>query len=67
MEHGWILVVHFNPPTIKKYVSYVRQIATMSSLSENTTYYIKIFPYTNSGANIDYKTDSPEQTTITLN
>ena len=51
----------------KKYVSYGVQTATMSSLTENTTYYIKIFPYTNSGSNIDYKTSSPEQTTITIN
>ena len=49
-----------------KYVSYGVQTATFSSLSENTTYYIKIFPYTNSGSNIDYKTSSPEQTSITL-
>ncbi|MFW5705879.1 MAG: choice-of-anchor J domain-containing protein, partial [Bacteroidota bacterium] len=27
------------------------------SLMENTTYYFKIFPYTNSGSQIDYKTD----------
>ena len=51
----------------KKYVSYGVQTATMSPLSGSSTYYIKIFPYTNSGANIDYKTDSPEQVTITLN
>jgi hypothetical protein len=50
----------------KKYVSYGVQTATMSSLTENTTYYIKIFPYTNSGSNINYKTSSPEQTSITL-
>ena len=49
-----------------KYVSYGVQTATFSSLSENTTYYIKIFPYTNSGSNINYKTSSPEQTSITL-
>ena len=50
----------------KKYVSYGVQTATMGSLSENTTYYIKIFPYTNSGTNIDYKTDSPQQVSITV-
>ncbi len=53
--------------TTKKYVSYGVQTATMSPLSGSDTYYIKIYPYTNSGANIDYKTDSPQQTTITLN
>ena len=33
------------------------QSASISSLSELTTYYFKIFPYTNSGTDIDYKTD----------
>jgi hypothetical protein len=33
------------------------QTASFTGLSENTTYYFKIFPYTNSGAAIDYKTD----------
>ncbi|MBT7900444.1 MAG: hypothetical protein HN601_05785 [Candidatus Marinimicrobia bacterium] len=51
----------------KKYVSYGIQTTTMSPLSENTTYYLKIYPYTNSGSNINYKTDSPQQTTIILN
>ena len=31
--------------------------ASITGLTENTTYYFKIFPYTNSGANINYKTD----------
>lgn len=30
---------------------------TFSGLQSNTTYHFAIFPYTNSGANIDYKTD----------
>ncbi|MCZ7604053.1 MAG: endonuclease [Melioribacteraceae bacterium] len=30
---------------------------TWSNLSSNTVYYFKIFPYTNSGASIDYKVD----------
>ena len=33
------------------------QTATFSNLNSNTTYYFKIFPYTNSGTNINYKTD----------
>ncbi|MDP6583316.1 MAG: endonuclease [Anaerolineales bacterium] len=49
-----------------KYVSYGVQTATMSPLSGSTTYYIKIYPYTNSGSNIDYKTNSPQQTSIDL-
>ena len=33
------------------------QFATFSNLDGNTTYHFAIFPYTNAGANIDYKTD----------
>jgi len=33
------------------------QTATFSNLNSSTTYYFKIFPYTNSGTNINYKTD----------
>ena len=33
------------------------QTATFSNLDGNTTYHFAIFPYTNAGANIDYKTD----------
>ena len=29
----------------------------------NTTWYFKIFPYTNTGSDIDYKTDGTIQTT----
>ena len=43
-----------------KYVSYGVESTTLSPFSRNNTYYIKIFPYTNSGSNIDYKTNSPE-------
>ena len=38
-------------------VSYGVQTVTFSGLQGNTNYYFAIFPYTNSGANIDYKTD----------
>jgi hypothetical protein len=31
--------------------------ATIASLSASTTYYFKIYPYTNAGSDIDYKTD----------
>ncbi|MBL1212407.1 MAG: T9SS type A sorting domain-containing protein [Ignavibacteriae bacterium] len=33
------------------------QAATITGLTETTQYFFKIFPYTNSGATIDYKTD----------
>ncbi len=33
------------------------QTATFSNLDGSTTYHFAIFPYTNAGANIDYKTD----------
>ncbi len=34
-----------------------------NGLSASTTYYFKIYPYTNSGININYKTDGPVPTT----
>jgi len=33
------------------------QSYNVGSLTQNTTYYFKIFPFTNSGSNINYKTD----------
>ena len=56
-----------NASSTIKYVSYGVESTTLSPLSGNNTYYIKIFPYTNSGSNIDYKTDSPNRTSITIN
>ena len=38
-------------------VNYGVETATFSGLQGGTTYHFAIFPYTNSGANIDYKTD----------
>ncbi|MCR5645376.1 MAG: choice-of-anchor J domain-containing protein [Bacteroidales bacterium] len=38
-------------------VNYGVQEVVFSGLQSNTTYHFAIFPYTNSGANIDYKTD----------
>ncbi len=35
------------------------QTCNFSGLSSNTTYYFKIFPYTNAGSIIDYKTSEP--------
>ncbi len=35
---------------------------TWTNLTENTAYYFKIFPYTNSGPYIDYKTDGTPST-----
>ncbi|MEL1236974.1 MAG: endonuclease [Candidatus Neomarinimicrobiota bacterium] len=56
-----------NASSTLKYVSYGVESTTLSPLSKNNTYYIKIFPYTNSGSNINYKTNSPMQTTIVVN
>ena len=38
-------------------VAYGTQTVTFTGLEGNTTYHFAIFPYTNAGANIDYKTD----------
>lgn len=38
-------------------IAYGVQTYTFTGLTENTTYYFKIFPFTNSGSLIDYKTD----------
>ena len=38
-------------------VNYGVQTVTFGALQGGTAYYFAIFPYTNSGANIDYKTD----------
>ncbi|KAA3615742.1 MAG: T9SS C-terminal target domain-containing protein [Calditrichaeota bacterium] len=43
-------------------VSQGTQSYSFSGLSATTTYYFKIYSYTNSGANIDYKTDATVQT-----
>ena len=40
-----------------KNVNYGVQTVTFSGLQGGVTYHFAIFPYTNSGANIDYKTD----------
>ncbi len=42
------------------------QSGGFSNLLSSTTYYFKIFPYTNTGANIAYKTDgTPPETSVT--
>lgn len=38
-------------------VNYGTQTVTFSNLINNTAYHFAIFPYTNGGSNIDYKTD----------
>ena len=43
-------------------VPYGTPIALFSGLQPNTTYHFAIFPYTNSGTNINYKTDEPYPT-----
>ena len=49
---------------VAKNVSYGMMMAEFDNLNEGETYTFAIFPYTNSGANIDYKTDGayPEAT-----
>ena len=42
---------------LAKNVSYGTQVVEFTGLQGGTTYHFAIFPYTNSGANIDYKTD----------
>ncbi|MEN8192973.1 MAG: T9SS type A sorting domain-containing protein [Bacteroidota bacterium] len=48
-------------------ISYGSESYNWTGLTESTEYYYKIYPYTNSGANIDYKTDGtvPEAYAIT--
>lgn len=41
----------------KRNVAFGAQAVTISGLVQTSNYYFKIYPYTNSGANIDYKTD----------
>ena len=50
-------------------VSYGEETFTFTGLQSGTTYKFAIFPYTNSGANIDYKTDGnyPTVTVTTEN
>jgi len=50
-------------------ITYGTQSANFASLLGNTTYYFAIYPYTNSGANIDYKTDgtAPSANATTAN
>lgn len=46
----------------KKNVSKGTQTATITGLTSGTTYYFKIFPYTNSGSNINYLVSSTPST-----
>lgn len=50
-------------------VSYGVEEFTFANLPANTTYYFMIFPYTNSGPNVDYKTDgtAPSANATTAN
>ena len=47
-----------------KNVAYGVQTVTFSDLQGGTAYHFAIFPYTNAGANIDYKTDGTYPTTL---
>ena len=44
-------------------VSYGTQQAAFGNLDTSTTYYFSIYPYTNNGANINYKSDGTAPTT----
>ena len=51
---------------LDQYVDYGQEIWIFRGLQPNTTYHFAIFPYTNSGADILYKTDEPyPKTTVT--
>ena len=47
-----------------KNVAYGVQTVTFSDLQSGTAYHFAIFPYTNGGSNIDYKTDGTYPTTV---
>ena len=49
---------------LAKNVAYGEQTVTFSDLQGGTAYHFAIFPYTNGGSNIDYKTDGNYPTTI---
>ena len=57
-----------NDGILTKNVTAGTQTCTFTGLSENTTYYFKIYPYTNSGSAINYKTDGevPQTSATTL-
>ncbi|MBU0488304.1 MAG: choice-of-anchor D domain-containing protein [Bacteroidetes bacterium] len=48
-----------------KNITYGTNNYTPSGLDENTTYYFKIWSYTNTGSDVDYKTGSEPQTSCT--
>jgi len=49
------------PGTLVKVVAAGVEYASFADLDDNTTYYFKIWPFTNSDAAIDYKTDGSVQ------
>ena len=61
-------VTPVNDGILTKNVTAGTQTCTFTGLSENTTYYFKIYPYTNSGSAINYKTDGevPQTSATTL-
>ncbi len=54
--------------TLVHTVSQGTQSYTFTGLNDNTTYYFKIYPYTNSGTDVNYKTDGtvPQDAATTL-
>ncbi len=79
LPHRYVVIAALGavtPPTdgiaiadsdMAKNVNYGAQTVTFSGLQGGVTYHFAIFPYTNSGANIDYKTDGtyPTETATT--
>ncbi|MCK9422759.1 MAG: T9SS type A sorting domain-containing protein [Bacteroidales bacterium] len=51
--------------TLVKNIAKTVEFVSFTGLTPNTTYYFKIFPYTNSGSNINYKTDGTVPTSST--
>ena len=51
---------------LAKNVAYGVQTVTFSGLQGGTTYQFAIFPYTNGGSNIDYKTDGSYPTVVVV-
>ena len=49
---------------LAKNVAYGEQTVTFTDLQSGTAYHFAIFPYTNAGSNIDYKTDGSYPTTV---
>jgi len=68
VDYGSIVVNDGTPETagiLVKIVAPGIQVAHFTGLTGNTPYYFEIFPFTNSGTNINFKSDLPPQATVT--